>query len=155
MSERDQVQPVPGFDPTKKQVLCTIWRPKTKSFQVILKTHPRATPTQAKETGQMSYCLDQIVDIDGCRLHFASKTTLMCHVCHYKIIQQARMMADYACQPDDLTVVTQTAGGFFQRTGPHPTKNPLVTTVPRDPSKPCPPATKDNAGGGHALDGDY
>jgi hypothetical protein len=31
MSERDQVQPVPGFDPkTKKQALCTIWRPKNK-----------------------------------------------------------------------------------------------------------------------------
>jgi hypothetical protein len=57
----------------------------------------------------MSYCLDQIVDIDGRRLHFALKTALMCHVCHYQIIQQARMMAGYACQPDNSTVVSLTA----------------------------------------------
>jgi hypothetical protein len=129
--------------------------PKTKSFQFILETLPRATPTQAKGTGWMSYCLDQIFDIDGHCLHFASKTALMCHVRHYQIIQQAHVMAGYECQPDGLTVVTPTAGGFFQRAGPHPTKNPLVKTIPCDPSKPHPSPRKDNAGGRHALDGDY
>jgi hypothetical protein len=139
----------------KKQVLRTIWRPKTKSYQVIFKPLPHGTPTQAKGTGRMSYCSDQIVDIDGCHFHFALKTALMCHVRHYQIIQQAGVTAGYTCQPDDLTVVTPTAGGFFQRAGPRPTKNPLVKTVPCDPSKPHPPATKDNAGGRHTLDGDY
>ncbi len=118
MSEHNQVQPIPDFDPkTKKQVLPTIWRPKRKSFQVILKTIPRAMPTQANSKGQMSYCLDQIVDIHGRCLHFASKTALMCHVRHYQIIQQACVTAGYACQPDDLTVVSLTGGDFFQRTG--------------------------------------
>jgi hypothetical protein len=65
----------------------------------------------------MSYCLDQIIDIHGRRLHFALKTALMCHVSHYQIIQQARVTAGCACQPDDLTVVSLTAGGFFQRIG--------------------------------------
>jgi hypothetical protein len=97
MSERDQVQPVPSFDPkTKKHVLRTSWRPKTKSFQAIFETIPRATPTQAKSKGQMSYCLDEIVDINRCHLHFASKTVLMCHIRHYQIIQQARVTAGYA-----------------------------------------------------------
>jgi hypothetical protein len=106
MSERDQVQPVPGFDPkTKKQVLHTIWRPKMKSFQVILKTIPCATPTQTKIKGWMSNCLDQIVVINGRRLHFASKTVLICHARHYQIIQQARVMAGYTCQPDDSIVI--------------------------------------------------
>jgi hypothetical protein len=117
MSECDQVQPIPGFDPkTKKQVLHTIWRPKTKSFQVILETIPRATPTQAKRKGQMSYCLDETVDIGGRHLHFASKTVLMCHVCHYQIIQQARVMAGYAIKELE---------GLLARSGPLVMENTL------------------------------
>ena len=38
---------------------------------------------------------------------------------------------------------------------PPPTKNPPVTSAPCDPSKKCPPATEDKAGGRHPLDGDY
>jgi hypothetical protein len=53
--ERDQVQPVSGFDPkTQKQVLCTIWRPTTRTFQIILETIPRATSTQAKSCQETS-----------------------------------------------------------------------------------------------------
>jgi hypothetical protein len=84
MSEQDQVQPVPGFDPkTQNQVLCTIWRPTMWTFQIILETIPRATLTQAKSQHRMSYCLEQIVNVDGQCLHFASKTALMCHVHHH------------------------------------------------------------------------
>jgi hypothetical protein len=38
---------------------------------------------------------------------------------------------------------------------PHPTKNPPIKSVPCDPSKTHLPASKDAAGGRHALDGDY
>jgi hypothetical protein len=38
---------------------------------------------------------------------------------------------------------------------PHPTKNPPVSSAPRDPSKKCPPAIEDKAGGRHPLDGDH
>ncbi len=38
---------------------------------------------------------------------------------------------------------------------PHPTKNPPIKSVPHNPSKTCLPASKDAAGGRHALDGDY
>jgi hypothetical protein len=38
---------------------------------------------------------------------------------------------------------------------PHPTKKPPTTSTPLDPSKKCPPATEDKAGGRHPLDGDY
>ena len=37
---------------------------------------------------------------------------------------------------------------------PHPTKNPPVKSVHPDPSKPRLPASKDNAGSRHVLDGD-
>ncbi len=37
----------------------------------------------------------------------------------------------------------------------HPTKNPPIKSVPCDPSKSHLPASKDNAGGRHALDGGY
>jgi hypothetical protein len=118
MSEQDQVQPIPGFDPkTQKQVLCTFWRPTTKTFQVILKTITCATLTQAKSKPWMSYCLGQIVNINGQCLHFSSKTALMCHVRHYQIMQQACLTASQPCQPDDLTVVSPTKGGFCQLAG--------------------------------------
>ncbi len=38
---------------------------------------------------------------------------------------------------------------------PHPSKNPPLTSAPRDPSKTRPPVSKDNTGGRYALDGDY
>ncbi len=38
---------------------------------------------------------------------------------------------------------------------PPPTKNPPIKSVPSDPSKSCLHASKDNAGGRHALDEDY
>jgi hypothetical protein len=43
MSKQDQVQPIPCFDPkTQKQVLCTILRPTTWTFQIILEAIPCA-----------------------------------------------------------------------------------------------------------------
>jgi hypothetical protein len=118
MFEQDQVQPIPGFNTkTQKQVLCTIWRPTMKTFQVILETIPHVTLTQAKSKHWMSYCLEQIVDCDRQRLHFAPKTALMCHVHHYQIMQQARLMASHPCQPDDWTVVSPTEGGLCQLAG--------------------------------------
>jgi hypothetical protein len=118
MSEHDQVQPVPGFDlKTQKQVLCTIWRPTTWSFQITLETIPRATLTQAKSQHWMSYCLEGIVDVNRQCLHFASKEALMCHIHHHQTLQQARLTVSQPCQPDDSTVVSPTAGGFFQHAG--------------------------------------
>ncbi len=38
---------------------------------------------------------------------------------------------------------------------PHPTKNPPIKSVPHDPSKTYPHASKDAAGGRHALDGEW
>ncbi len=38
---------------------------------------------------------------------------------------------------------------------PHPTKHPPIKSVPRNPSKTRLPASKDTAGGRHALDGNY
>jgi hypothetical protein len=210
MSERDQVKPVPGFDSkTKKQVLRTIWRPKTKSFQVILKTIPGATPTQAKSKCRMSYCLDKIVDFNSRHLHFALKTALMCHVRHYQIIQQACMTAGYTIKELEevlargsplvmentlpANVPSTCTGISFQdpmaadiphaHTDPeeshdyassdgmsdsnesksnsddwiiplHLSKIPPITPAPRNPSKTHLPASKDNAGGRHTLDGD-
>jgi hypothetical protein len=49
MLERDQVHPIPGFDPkTQKEVLCTIWKSRTGTFQNVLDTIPRETLNQAK-----------------------------------------------------------------------------------------------------------
>ncbi len=49
MLEHDQVHPVRDFDlKTQKQVLCTIWKPRTGTFQIILDTIPRETLTQIK-----------------------------------------------------------------------------------------------------------
>ena len=113
MSEQDQVHPVPGFNPkTQEQSLCTIWRPTTKTFQVILKTFPYVTPTQATCKHQMSYCLEQIDNIDGRCLHFVPKEALVCHVCYYISLEQACLTASQPCHPDNLPVVYPTAGGF-------------------------------------------
>jgi hypothetical protein len=118
MSERDQVQLVPGFNPkTQKQVLCTIWRPTTQSLQIILKSIPLATLTQAKSQRWMSYCSKEIVDVDGQCLHFALKEVLMCHIRHHQTLQQACLMASQPCQPDDSTAVSLTVGRFCQRAG--------------------------------------
>jgi hypothetical protein len=65
----------------------------------------------------MSYCLEQIVNVDGRCLHFAFKTLLMCHVRHHQTMQQACLTASQPCQPDDSTVVSPTAGGVCQRAG--------------------------------------
>ncbi len=65
MSEQDQVLVIPEFDSTtQEQLLLTIWRPTTKTFQVILKTLP-PTSTQATRKCWTSYCSEQIVDIDA------------------------------------------------------------------------------------------
>jgi hypothetical protein len=118
MSECDQVQPILGFNPkTQKQVLHTIWRPTTQTFQIILETIPRATPTQAKSQHRMSYCLKEIVDVKGQRHRFASKAALMWHVHHHPTTQQARLTASQPCQPDDLTAMSLTVGGFCQHAG--------------------------------------
>jgi hypothetical protein len=110
--------PSQSFDPTtQEQSLCTIWRPTTKTFQVVLETFPHATPTQATGKRRMSYCLEQIVNIDGRCLHIASKEALMCHVHHHITLEQAHFTASQPCQPDNLPVVSLTAGGFCQRVG--------------------------------------
>jgi hypothetical protein len=127
MSEQDQVHPVLEFNPmTQEQLLCTIWRPTTKTFQVILETFPGVTPTQATGKHRMSYCLEQIIDIDRPRLHFALKEVLMCHVCHYLTSEQARLKASQACQPDNLPVVSLTAGGFANVLGSRVALDKLV-----------------------------
>jgi hypothetical protein len=41
----------------------------------------------------------------------------MCHIHHHQTLQQARLTASQPCQPDDLTVVSLTVGGFCQRAG--------------------------------------
>jgi hypothetical protein len=117
MSEQDQVQFIPGFDPKmQEQVLCTIWRPTTWTIQVILETLPHAALTQAKSQHWIC-CLEQIVDIVRQRLHFASKTALMCHIHHHQTMQQACLTASQPCQPDDLIEVPPIAEGFCQLAG--------------------------------------
>jgi hypothetical protein len=121
MSERDKVHPVPGFDPmTQKQVLRTIWKPRMGTFfQNILDTIPRETLNQAKGRQQMQYCLEEIVDVDGQCLHFASKAALMCHFHHHQTIQQAHLTASQLGHPETCvsTMVTLTAGSFCQHSG--------------------------------------
>jgi hypothetical protein len=156
-----------------------------RTFQVILETIPRATLTQTKSQRWMSYCLEQIVDINRQRLHFASKTVLMCHVCHHQTMQQTRLTASQPCQPDDSTGVSLTAEGFCQltgiqvgsRQGNRSINNPTSDGNSRDPdaqiilpyadrklpAKPVPhipfktslPVPKNVAGGRHALDGRF
>jgi hypothetical protein len=41
MSVKDQIYPVPGFNPTtQKQVLCCVWRPRSGTFTYVLGTIP-------------------------------------------------------------------------------------------------------------------
>ncbi len=107
----------------------------------------------------------------------------MCHVRHYQIMQQAHLTASQPCQPDDLTVVSSTEGGFYQLSGiqvgpgqgngiidepssdgnssdpnaqiilPHSHKKLPAKTISRVPSKMSLPAPKNGAGDRHALDG--
>ncbi len=94
MSEHDQVHPVPGFDPkTQKQVLRTIWKPRTMTFQYALNTIPPETLNQAKGKQLMWYCLEEIVDVDRQCLYFASEAAQMCHIYHYQTAQQAHLTA--------------------------------------------------------------
>ncbi len=54
MLEHDPIYPTPGFDPrTQKQVMCTIWRSQTSTFQSIIDTMPRETPKQTQGQQQM------------------------------------------------------------------------------------------------------
>jgi hypothetical protein len=112
MTEQDQVHPVPEFDPTiQEQSLHTIWRPTTKAFQVIQNTFPHATPTQATRKHWMIYCLEQIINIDRHCLNFASKDALMCHVCRYTTLEQARLrQANHANQRICLWCLQQQEG---------------------------------------------
>jgi hypothetical protein len=98
MSEHDQVQPVPDFNPkTQEQVLDTIWRPTMQTFQIILKTIPRATLCQAQSQRRKSYCSEQIVDVNRQCLHFALKAVLMRYITHHQTMQQERLKASQPC----------------------------------------------------------
>jgi hypothetical protein len=65
----------------------------------------------------MSYCLEEIIDVNGQSLHFASKAGLMCQIHHHQPTQRARLMASQPCQLDDSTVVSLIAGGFCKCAG--------------------------------------
>ena len=154
-----------------------------RTFQIILKTISHATLTRPKSHQRMSYCLEQIVNIDRQCLHFAATTALMCHICHHQATQQARLTASHPCQPDDSTAVSLIARVFFQCAGiwvgsgqgnrsidnptsdgnssdpnariilPHADRKLPAKLVPRVPSKTSFPAPKNGAGGRLALDG--
>jgi hypothetical protein len=84
MSGEDQIYLVPGFNPTtQQQVLRSVWRPRTGTFKTVLDTIPQAVPDHLKLPRWMLYCSEEIVDIDGRLLYFASKEDLRCYINHH------------------------------------------------------------------------
>jgi hypothetical protein len=66
MTANDMIHPVPGFDPaSQKQVLCSIWRPRLMTFRTVLDTVPQGTPDCPKVPRQLTFCSEEIVDVDG------------------------------------------------------------------------------------------
>jgi hypothetical protein len=84
MSVADQIYPVPGFDATtQKQMLRSIWRPWSETFKTVLDIIPQAVPDHPKVPRWMLYCSEEIVDIDGHLLYFASNEDLNSHINHH------------------------------------------------------------------------
>jgi hypothetical protein len=121
MLEHDQVYPAPVFDPkAQKQVLCTIWKPRMGTFQYVVDTMPREALKQSKGQWWMQYCLEEIVDVGGQCIYFASKAELMCHVSHHQATQHTLLTASQLYQPDicSLATVSPSVGRFGQHAGP-------------------------------------
>ncbi len=65
MTANDMLHPVPGFDPTsQKQVLHSIWRPRSMTFKTVLYTVRQGTPDCPKVQQQMMFFSEEIVDVD-------------------------------------------------------------------------------------------
>jgi hypothetical protein len=90
------------------------------TFQYVLDTMQRETLKQSKGQWQMAYCLEEIVDVNGQRLYFASKAEVMCHVSHHQATKQTILMASQLDQPDicSLAMVSPLVGSFGQHAGP-------------------------------------
>ncbi len=121
MLKHDQVYPAPVFDSkAQKQVLRTIWKPRTGTFQYVLDTMPQETLEQSKGQQRMQYCLEEIVDVNGQHLYFELKAELMCHISHHQATQQTLLTASQIDQPDICSPVTVSplGGRFDQQAGP-------------------------------------
>jgi hypothetical protein len=85
MTKNDHIYSIPGFNlRTQKQVLRSIWRAMLGTFKHVLDTIPGEMPNCPKVQQRMLYCLEEIVDVDGHQLYFASKEDLSCQVNHHQ-----------------------------------------------------------------------